>query len=331
MTSAGPPEDLSARSRRGELSDAEERRLEIYLQGSPSARDLHEVGLAFDRFETSLPDDELLLERVLDKVSNDAAVERLSKQQRRGHPWFKLSPISLVILLLSSVAAASVLGLHQGRALDWGSIWPRLTGGQVRQSATRAPEHGSRARRAPRGRATSAVPSSPAPASDIASGSAASAPDSAPAGSAAPQPVARAGAPERPHRDSAPPAPRSASALFALANSVRKGGADGEALRLYRQLQRIHPDSPEAQLSYVITGRMLLANGNADAAAAAFDRYLAVAANAGLAAEALQGKAQALQRLGRRSEERRVWQRLLERFPDSVYGELARERLAGEP
>ena len=140
----------------------------------------------------------------------------------------------------------------------------------------------------------------------------------APAPSSAPQAVAGSDAP-------------SAAELFAQANARRREGEPRRARVLYRQLQQRYPGSAEVEVSHVSLGRVQLELGEAREALAQFERYLGKQPRGALAEEALFGKASALERLGRRGEERRTWQALLEGYPGSVYGERARQRLEPEP
>ena len=118
----------------------------------------------------------------------------------------------------------------------------------------------------------------------------------------------------------------SAAQLFSDANQARRASNPARATELYRLLQRKFPRSQEAQLSLVTLGSLQLNGGNAGGALATFNRYLSHGGRS-LEAEALYGKAQALRRLGRTSEERGVWERLLARYPGSGYAPQARERL----
>lgn len=123
----------------------------------------------------------------------------------------------------------------------------------------------------------------------------------------------------------APPA--SAAEQFARANGVRKAGQTALAVAAYRQLQRSHPDSPEAQLSYVLLGRILLQQGSAEGAREQFARYLRASPNGSLAEDALYGEATALRVSGRTGEERRVHEQLVARFPNSIHARASRARL----
>jgi TolA-binding protein len=98
-------------------------------------------------------------------------------------------------------------------------------------------------------------------------------------------------------------------------------------MSLYGELQSRYPGSAEAEISYVSLGRVLLEQGQASSALAQFDRYLSRRPGGPLAQEALFGKASALARLGRLEEERRTWETLLARFPNSMYRDRAHERL----
>jgi TolA-binding protein len=120
----------------------------------------------------------------------------------------------------------------------------------------------------------------------------------------------------------------SATALLRQASDARRAGDAERAIVLYRRLKREFGASPEAVLSTVPLGRLLLQAGSARAALAEFDRYLAAAPSGTLVPEALYGRARALGELGDRSGERSAWQRLTAEFPGSAYAPLGRRRLA---
>jgi hypothetical protein len=92
----------------------------------------------------------------------------------------------------------------------------------------------------------------------------------------------------------------SAAQMFSGANTLRKAGRLGEAEQAYRHLQRVHPGSPEAGVSRVLLGRILLRQGRAAAACAQFEDYLKERSRGNLAEEALQGNAMCLRALVRR-------------------------------
>ena len=130
----------------------------------------------------------------------------------------------------------------------------------------------------------------------------------------------------------APPSPSvppalTAAELFAKANASRSEGNGRRAVSLYGELQSRYPGSAEAEISHVSLGRVMLELGQSSGALSQFDRYLSRKPQGPLAQEALFGKASALARLGRGAEERRAWETLLARFPNSVYRDRANERL----
>ncbi|WP_437735765.1 tetratricopeptide repeat protein [Sorangium sp. So ce1335] len=124
------------------------------------------------------------------------------------------------------------------------------------------------------------------------------------------------------------PAASTAEQLFREANDARRAGSAQRAIALYRALQRRFAGSPEATLSLVSLGGLLLNSGSPGAALAQFDRYLGVAGARPLAVEALYGRGRALRALGRSGDEAQTWRRLLREHPSSPYAEHARRRLA---
>jgi hypothetical protein len=135
-------------------------------------------------------------------------------------------------------------------------------------------------------------------------------------GERAPQPPSGGGA--RANRSSA-------GELFARARRLRLGGDSTGALAIYRRLQREYGDSREGHLSYLVAGRLWLERDRPELAAAQFSRYLETGGSA--TEEALVGRAAALGRLGRSSDEAMDWQRLLSEHPTTVYASRARTRL----
>jgi TolA-binding protein len=120
---------------------------------------------------------------------------------------------------------------------------------------------------------------------------------------------------------------QSAEALFADANSARRAGQYSLALRRYADLRHAYPGSREELTARVIVGDLMLAEGSAREALSSFDSYLAANPDGNLAEEARVGRALALQRLGRRDDERAAWTQVLRKHPDSVQGARARSRL----
>jgi TolA-binding protein len=121
--------------------------------------------------------------------------------------------------------------------------------------------------------------------------------------------------------------PTTSAKLFGEANQARRSGDIGRASGLYHLLQDQFPGSAEAELSRVTLALLLLDSGDAQGALSGFERYLA-GASRGLEAEALVGRARALGRLGRRDLEATAWQEVQRKYPRSIYGRQATERLS---
>lgn len=126
--------------------------------------------------------------------------------------------------------------------------------------------------------------------------------------------------------------PLSAAKLFGEANQARRAGDVGRASGLYHLLQDQFPGSAEADLSRVTLALLLLDSGDAQGALSGFERYLA-GSSRGLEAEALVGRARALGRLGRHELEAAAWREVQRKYPRSLYGRQAGERLLalGQP
>jgi TolA-binding protein len=121
----------------------------------------------------------------------------------------------------------------------------------------------------------------------------------------------------------------SAAELFARANLLRRRDEASEAAGVYRELQRSFPGSAEELLSRVVLGRLLLDRlGDPATALAQFERYLGGAPQGSLREEAMVGRAVALGRLGRVTQERNAWNALLDAFPKSTSAARARARIA---
>jgi TolA-binding protein len=127
--------------------------------------------------------------------------------------------------------------------------------------------------------------------------------------------------------ETAPALATSATTLFADANTARVRGDHTRAVKLYRQLQREFPQSPEAVLSQLTLSTLLLHAGDARSALAGFNVYLSRSSRP-LEAEALVGRALALRSLGQTVAEVAAWQVVLKRYPGSSYARRASDRLA---
>jgi TolA-binding protein len=283
-------EDLSALSRRGELDAAEQRRLELALQGSSEARLLHRAGLDLDLAGSMQPGDDALAERVKRRVLA-RVLPAAAPRRRRLVPWGVAAALACLVV---AAGAGAVTGLRPLRSL-FGLFAPEPPA--LRKVVAVAAD-------VPR---TPPLTRAPEPAT----GAAAPLPPT-------PQPSVKAAAPVE---------ASSASELFASAAGARRRGKPQEAIVLYDALQSRFPASAEANAADIALGMLRLSRGSARSALDHFSRYLARNPRAELAPEALWGQGQALSSLGRHSEARRSFESLLERYPNSTYASAARAKL----
>ena len=171
-----------------------------------------------------------------------------------------------------------------------------------------------------------------------------------PAAPTEPPPVAVATAPPRPRPGGVtPPLPKprqtpvtppkvmptvpeleapTAGQLLRHAAQRRAAGNWRGVVKVYRQLIRLHPSSPEAATSLVLIGQALLRHlGQARAALGYFNAYLGRHSGGALAQEAAWGRLSCLRRLGRKQDEIRACRDLLRRHPQSVYAKRVQTRL----
>lgn len=130
--------------------------------------------------------------------------------------------------------------------------------------------------------------------------------------------------------DASVPALLDAAALFERGTAASREGDATTALATFRSLRERFPTSREARTSWVLSGRLLLAAGEATAALQCFDAYLEHGGKGPLVPEAMAGRAAALHRLGRTGEARAQWEAIMARFPRSSAATEARTRLEEE-
>jgi len=117
-----------------------------------------------------------------------------------------------------------------------------------------------------------------------------------------------------------------AADLLEEARRLRAGGQYEPSAEAYRRLVQRFPSSPEAHAAIVSLGQLELSQlGHPEAALHWFEKYLASSGQ--LRQEAAYGKIQALQRLGRSSQERAEITRFLQEFPKSAQASTLRSRL----
>ena len=302
--------DLVVRARLGLLSPGDEETLRRAFQRSPELETAYRVGVEFDRLGVVQRGDDALIARAaghsLSRVADMSARSHAATAGTaigRKKRWTALVALGLGMTCASGVAAAFATG-----ALPW----PFQSSSSPAEDANQKPPEAAQGPvpRSLRAQAESMPKEVPSEESEQSVTESSEQPRAA-----APNPVVRK------------PAAPSAAELFRDANSARRGGDLARARRLYAQLIAVHPSSDEAGLARVSLGRLLLAAGDARGAERELRSYLSTGGGQ-LSEEALVGQAQSLGRLGRLSEERAAWQRLLSAYPESVYAAQAKQRLA---
>jgi TolA-binding protein len=246
------------------------------------------------------------------------ASTRSRRARRVAFVWFGAA----ALLLMATGALASVL---TGRA-PWRLFEP------TKSDSPASPPPPARKTRESRAASRTAekppsAPTAPPMTGEPATSGASSAPAAPPAAPAQTADTRAASVARTSGREAAPALATNATALFADANNARVRGDHTRAVKLYRQLQREFPQSPEAVLSQLTLSTLLLHAGDARGALAGFNVYLSRSSRP-LEAEALVGRALALRSLGQTVAEVAAWQVVLKRYPGSSYARRASDRLA---
>lgn len=312
-------DDLSARARRGLLSEVELGELEQRLAGSHEASLAHRAGREFDAEDLVLAGDEALVARINQRLTAGR------RPQRR--PRFRAIGLVLGGVCTTVAAAAAGPGLVEGVEALWsrnfGVQLPLLAPAPTRPSLPPgAPRQGrglGREQRVAPSPAPLAAPPPPRPAPVVTE-------PPARTERAAPAPSSRV----LPERDSEPVDDTSAS-VFAQASLARRQGDLPRAMALYAQVAQRFPGTREADSAEMALGTLSLQSGAAAQALGHFERYLAARPGGQLAVEALWGKTRALEALGREAEARRDLQLLMNRYPQSTYATAARAKLGLPP
>jgi TolA-binding protein len=299
--SSADPEDLSVRARKGSLSEAERPALERALAANQTLAVAHQVGTDFDRIGQVRSGDDELVARLADlTLTSSRPRARFALARRR--------------LLLGLAAALTVAG----SAAAW-------RGAALLRSAPPTPSLA-----APAAKPTSAARVTRLDTAVGVKPALAVAPLPAPDPVATTLPAASVGvglsADSAVSNATLPHSVEDAAALFREATAARRSSDFGRARQLYLRLEHDFPGSEEAQLAPVSLGKVLLVMGRAGEAERQFSLYSSSGGT--LSEEALVGQAQSLARLGRASDEQKVWQRLLQDFPRSLYAGEANQRLS---
>jgi TolA-binding protein len=318
-------ENLLVRARKSELSEGERRDLERALETSATLKVAYQVGKDFDRVSTVHVGDDGLIARAAGRALEQRfpGRERAGKKARWGQPLRLATAVGVAaVLVVSSTAAWTglvrpFLRAHNVDLED--SSKPQDEGTVTGRLRAKRPNRAHASKIAAPPESVDALAANDAPMAVLADTPEPLAADSSAKPEAhAPSPVAL-----RPAM-----APTSTAAdVFRQAHLARHAGNLESARALYAELQARFPGSDEARLSLVSMGKLLLAAGRAEEAERQLSRYLSLG-DGELTEEALVGRAQSLERLGRSESERQVWERLLRQYPSSVYGASAKRRLA---
>jgi hypothetical protein len=307
------PEDLLDREQYGLLSLDERSRLDMHCVRCSSCAILRRAVRDFARERQVNTADPVMLDRLVDAAigasgpvsGRYAPVSFMPRRRRR--PW----AVAAVVMFAATGATASFLTVR--KAVVERAFVPMMRAFREPRPAPNVAPVVSKRAAAVAPRPTEPVPERIVP--------------SLPVAVRAPS-----------NREPALPGPRqkapddavvvSAEQMLTAANDARRRRDTAQAAQLYRQLQRQYPGTREEAASKVGFGRLLLDTGeDLSGAVALFTRYLADSPNGTLAEEARVGRALALMRLGRSSEERQAWLDLLSSHPRSVSAERARRRL----
>ena len=293
------PEDLSALSRRGMLSEVDELELVRTLADDPTLEAAHTVGLDLDRSTAVRAGDEARVARGADRALARVAASGLSpKPASRKRPRQLAALLAAALISVSGVAAGVWFGVVPAR---WfGSEKPDQRAIPAEEAAPATKKLVSKRQAEP-----------PADPDDESS--------ALPAVESGADMAPRA----RPNRGGSE---MTAAELFRAANVARHAADFSRAKRLYSELIQKHPTSEEASVARVSLGKLLLSKGDPTAAEKEFRQYLN-GSRGQLAEEALVSRAHSLQKLGRTDAERVTWQELLADYPNTVYSAEAQARL----
>jgi TolA-binding protein len=288
------PDDLVARGQRGHLSELERHALAAHLSQCADCRAASALAGLFDAVPDKQPGDGDLIARIADRVVR-------SPHRIVHRPGWKVAAVVAVVVLTCGGATAAWMAYRQLPSVE------SLSGASAHKPRPAA--RSARVLPLVRPAEAPAVPNDEAPAS------------------AEPQRKRRAQIPAASLPSAEPPAEPTAASLFAEANAVRRSGDIHRAIGLYQSLRQRFPESSQAILSAVSVGDLLLGDGDAAGAVAAYSIYLRGLPKGALTEEALFGRARGLRMLGRNAEERQTWQELVRRFPRSAYQPIGSQRL----
>jgi hypothetical protein len=357
-------DDLLIKRRRGTLSEVEARRLSAALRATREYELALLAGDVFEREGAAAPDDAQRLRALVANAERRfASRPRAELPPHASRHWFslerasawlspraflaRLSPrglraLAVAPVFVAAIAAASIEGYRAFEALrDAGTSPAPPTESAVSPPRRSAPAPLPAPPAVPEPPLPAPVPPSPSPPASIPRSAPAPARtrlhDAAPVQRRPPSPTSsprdatRASLP--PSTGALPPADAparssdadTAQVLFRRANGLRHTDWLAAA-SIYSELIRRHPASLEAGIAELALGKWSLAQGRSGDALDWFRAHQRRAQSA-LGAEALWGEARALESLGSHAAARVPWRALMDRYPDSPYAAVARERL----
>lgn len=354
------PENLVVLDRRGQLDSEQTLVLDRLYRQDARVGELYHWGRAFDEEDRVQPGDESIVARSTDRaLRRYAALKKRQADGARRQVEPRLARWFIAAILVGSSATAAVVGVLTYRAPEHRADAAASAAASRVRSPTIArtekaleppvepakpaaspkdPRQGSALAEASKGNPAS-MTTTAAPVASLGQGPASRVNRIWPATQAAALDASSLSAIDEASDSHAAamasnaPLPSEAAALpsetaaelFNAANLARRQGKTAVCVIRYRELQRRFPGSEEARQSYVSLGKVLRANGDVAGAVREFTSYLRYPG--ALEAEALVGRAEGLSALGQTAQERATWQRLLDRFPASVYASRARQRL----
>jgi TolA-binding protein len=287
--------DLVTRSRRYRMSRDEQAELDAHLPTCASCRLTQQIGADFDAIGGLQARDGVLIATLAKQIA------QRGQRKSAGRTMARFVAVAAAVALALFAAAAGAYAVFERRATE--SV--AATAGPWLATAPEPEQVDLVANAASRGPRVDA----PNPVRQARPSSHA---------------MSRARAERAPARSASV---ESASSLFASANGERRASHVVEAISLYDELERRYPESPEAHVSRVSLGRLLLARSMWADALTQLNDYLTASPDGTLAPEALFGMARSLEALGRTGDARATWGRLLAKFPDSVYAAQAQRRI----
>lgn len=294
------PEHLMDRVLRGEASATERAELDAHLAACSSCRAERALNASLRR---SYPPSQVRLDRLVEGALTTLELEgrvappsRGANRTARWLPWVA----ALCLFFTGSAAAATLVMVLRHESLPPPAA-PSEALPKSRKTLQPAPSR--------------AVATEPAPAS--------------PTSTVEPEP-------EQPTRRLRPPkrralaieAPKSPAAaeLFRAARELSSQHQYKQAEGTYLDLRARYPNSKESHVASLLLARWYLERLSRPADALhELDRYLTQGGSN--EPEALFQRARALSALGKRSEERRTLELIIERFGDSPYGALSKQRI----